>query len=115
MLALGIKIIRNAETEIRNAEVEKVFGKAGLSPTVEQRGNRRTGPSLFIPVTINISTGSRDVEDLQQAGEEGYPGSYIYLDLPCGTRSILVTNFHKALRDNSTLDMEIQRDSAPCE
>jgi hypothetical protein len=34
MLALGIKIIRNAETEIRNAEVEKVFGKAGLSPTV---------------------------------------------------------------------------------
>jgi hypothetical protein len=34
MLALGIKIIRNAETEIRNAEVEKVFGKPGLSPTV---------------------------------------------------------------------------------
>jgi hypothetical protein len=33
-LALGIKIIRNTETEIRNAEVEKVFGKAGLSPTV---------------------------------------------------------------------------------
>jgi hypothetical protein len=31
MLALGIKIIRNAKTEIRNAEVEKVFGKAGLS------------------------------------------------------------------------------------
>jgi hypothetical protein len=37
MLALGIKIIRNAETEIRNAEVEKVFGKAGLSPTVVAR------------------------------------------------------------------------------
>jgi hypothetical protein len=32
MLALGMEIIRKAKIEIGNVDVEKVFGKAGLSP-----------------------------------------------------------------------------------
>jgi hypothetical protein len=69
MLALGIKIIRNAETEIRNEEVEKVFGKAGLSPTVSSVnfgcsyiGDRTLvavarvlGVGVLIPATANES------------------------------------------------------------
>jgi hypothetical protein len=43
---------------------------------------------------------------LQQAGEEGYLGSDIYLDLPPWFRGTLDASFREAQGDNGTLDME---------